>query len=49
MEDLPAHATEPEDFAEQNCTLKSQEETQARSYGGKKLREGAGERKERKE
>ena len=22
MEDLPAHATEPEDFAEQNCTLK---------------------------
>jgi hypothetical protein len=22
MEDLPAHATEPEDFAKQNCTLK---------------------------
>ncbi len=22
MEDLPAHATEAEDFAEQNCTLK---------------------------
>ncbi len=22
MENLPAHATEPEDFAEQNCNLK---------------------------
>ncbi len=22
MEDLPAHATEPEDFTEKNCTLK---------------------------